>query len=75
MTKDDIAHLQTIGRDAQAARKDYILKDDQDKVWDHLKSLKGDGVKVDFILDNGEYIVNRTTHGSFHYTLSQLDSR
>ncbi|KAL4247701.1 Sugar phosphate phosphatase [Abortiporus biennis] len=54
LSKDDIAHLQTVGRDAQAARKEFILKDDQDKVWDYLKCLKGE-VKVDFVLDNAGF--------------------
>lgn len=52
MTHDDIKHLQSVGRDAQAARKEYILTDDQDKVWGHLATLKD--ARIDFVLDNGK---------------------
>jgi hypothetical protein len=51
MTPEDIEHLQTIGRDAQAARKEFILKDDQDAVWEHIMTLKD--ARIDFVLDNG----------------------
>lgn len=55
ITHDDIQNLQSVGRDAQAARKQYILRDNQDKVWAHLQSLSGsNGSRVDFVLDNGE---------------------
>ena len=53
MSHDDIAHLQTVGKDAQAARLEYILKDDQDKVISYLESLEGQDARVDFVLDNG----------------------
>ena len=53
MSQEDIAHLQSVGKDAQEARKAFILKDDQAKVWEHLKSLKGKDARVDFVLDNG----------------------
>ncbi|KAF8343221.1 DUF89 domain-containing protein [Amanita rubescens] len=46
----DIDHLQAVGRDAQAARQSFILRDDQDKAWEHVSSLKRG--RVDFILDN-----------------------
>ena len=52
MTAEDIEHLQTIGRDAQNARKEFILKDDQSAVWEHIKTLKD--ARIDFVLDNGE---------------------
>jgi len=53
LTPQDIAHLQTVGKDAQQARQKFILRDDQNAVWMHLKSLK-EG-RLDFVLDNGEY--------------------
>ena len=57
LSHDDIQHLQTVGRDAQAARAEYILKDDQEKVWQHLTSLAGkEDSRVDFVLDNGAFI-------------------
>ena len=55
LSHDDIQHLQTVGRDAQAARAEYILHDDQEKVWQHLTSLAGKtDSRIDFVLDNGE---------------------
>lgn len=51
MSHEDIQHLQSVGRDAQAAKKDYILTDDQDKVWSHIEKLEG--TRIDFVLDNG----------------------
>ncbi|KAH8094465.1 DUF89 domain-containing protein [Cristinia sonorae] len=55
MSHDDIANLQSVGKDAQAARKEYILKDDQEKVWEHLKTLKGKNARIDFVLDNAGF--------------------
>ncbi|TFY63917.1 hypothetical protein EVJ58_g2950 [Rhodofomes roseus] len=55
MSHEDIEHLQSVGKDAQAARKEYILTDDQDKVWSHLMTLK-DG-RIDFVLDNAGFEV------------------
>jgi len=55
MSQEDIAHLQSVGRDAQEARKEYILKDDQAKVWEHFKSLQGKDARVDFVLDNAGF--------------------
>ncbi|KAH7921136.1 DUF89-domain-containing protein [Leucogyrophana mollusca] len=52
LSPSDIEHLQTVGKDAQEARKEFILKDDQDNVWEHIKSLKDKGSRCDFILDN-----------------------
>ena len=54
MTPEDIEHLQTIGRDAQNARKEFILKDDQSAAWEHIMTLKD--ARIDFVLDNGESI-------------------
>ncbi|KAK7035393.1 Hairy/enhancer-of-split with YRPW motif protein 2 [Paramarasmius palmivorus] len=55
MTLSDIEKLQTVEKEAQSARKEFILKDDQDAVWDHVKQLK-DG-RVDFVLDNAGFEV------------------
>ena len=52
MTPEDIEHLQTIGRDAQNARKEFVLKDDQSAAWEHITTLKD--ARIDFVLDNGE---------------------
>ncbi|KIY74156.1 DUF89 domain-containing protein [Cylindrobasidium torrendii FP15055 ss-10] len=53
LSLDDIENLQSVGKDAQAARQSFILKDDQDAVWDQLKNLK-DG-RVDIVLDNSGF--------------------
>ena len=58
MTAEDIEHLQTIGRDAQDARKEFILKDDQSAVWEHITTLKD--ARIDFVLDNGEFLAFQT---------------
>ncbi|KAI0339174.1 DUF89 domain-containing protein [Trametopsis cervina] len=55
MSHDDIAHLQTVGKEAQAERLKYILKDDQDEVISYLESLQGQDAKVDFVLDNAGF--------------------
>lgn len=52
MTPEDIENLQAIGRDAQNARKEFILKDDQSAAWEHITTLKD--ARIDFVLDNGE---------------------
>ena len=48
----DIQKLQSVGKDAQAASAQYILRNDLEKVWEHVRGLKGD--RVDVVLDNGE---------------------
>ncbi|KAF7326870.1 DUF89 domain-containing protein [Mycena venus] len=53
LSASDIEHLQTVGKDAQAARAEFILRDDQEKVWSHVKSLSNG--KVDFVLDNAGF--------------------
>ncbi|RDX41169.1 DUF89 domain-containing protein [Lentinus brumalis] len=56
LTHEDIQHLQSVGKDAQAARAEYILRDDQEKVWNHLMSLAGKAdSRVDFVLDNAGF--------------------
>lgn len=53
LSSSDIEHLQAVGKDAQAAREAFILKDDQEPLWSHLKSLKGG--RIDFVLDNAGF--------------------
>ncbi|EGO02864.1 hypothetical protein SERLA73DRAFT_176294 [Serpula lacrymans var. lacrymans S7.3] len=55
LSPSDIEHLQTVGKDAQEARKEFILRDDQNAVWEHIKSLEGQEKRVDFILDNAGF--------------------
>ena len=50
MTEEDIRNLQTVEKEAQAARSKFILKDDQDAAWNQVKSLSN--ARVDFVLDN-----------------------
>ncbi|KAI6102943.1 DUF89 domain-containing protein [Pisolithus sp. B1] len=55
LTPSDIEHLQTVGREAQQARTEFILKDDQDAVWEYIKGLEpqaGTVARCDFVLDN-----------------------
>ncbi|KAF9219362.1 DUF89 domain-containing protein [Gyrodon lividus] len=54
LTQSDLEHLQTVGKDAQQSRKEFILKDDQEAVWEYVKSLVGPGGRCDFVLDNGK---------------------
>ncbi|KAJ7041226.1 DUF89 domain-containing protein [Mycena alexandri] len=53
LSSSDIENLQTVGKDAQAAREEFILRDDQEKVWIHVKSLSAG--RVDFVLDNAGF--------------------
>ena len=53
LTPSDIEDLQTVGKDAQLERQKFILKDDQEAVWKHIKTLGGSGKRCDFVLDNG----------------------
>ncbi|KAJ7468594.1 DUF89 domain-containing protein [Mycena latifolia] len=53
LSSADIENLQTVGKDAQAAREEFILRDDQEKVWSHVKSLTNG--RVDFVLDNAGF--------------------
>lgn len=52
MSLVDIEKLQSVGKDMQAARKEFIMRDDQEKAWKHISTIK-DG-RVDFVLDNGK---------------------
>ncbi|KAJ7063533.1 DUF89 domain-containing protein [Mycena amicta] len=49
----DIENLQTVGKDAQAARQEFILRDDQEKVWNHISKIQNG--RVDFVLDNAGF--------------------
>lgn len=50
MSVSDIERLQAVGKESQAARREFILRDDQDAVWNHFKSLKD--ARIDIVLDN-----------------------
>lgn len=56
MTIADIENLQSVGKEAQTARQEYILKDDQQAVWDHVRTLKN--ARIDIVLDNGMYFIS-----------------
>jgi hypothetical protein len=47
--------LQTVGKEAQEARSDFILKDDQGAVWSYIMTLANQGKRLDFVLDNGNF--------------------
>ncbi|KAF9556449.1 DUF89 domain-containing protein [Agrocybe pediades] len=53
LTQNDIHNLQTVGKEAQLERQKFILKDDEESVWEHIQTLK-DG-QVDFVLDNSGF--------------------
>lgn len=74
MSVSDIERLQAVGKEAQAARHEFILKDDQDAVWNHFKSLND--ARVDIVLDNCALVICLVvlTANSFHVCV-QLGSR
>lgn len=53
LTPSDIEELQTVGMQAQQERKEFILRDDQEAVWEYIKTLGGSEKRCDFVLDNG----------------------
>ena len=55
LSLSDIQHLQTVGGEARKAGKEFILKDDQGAVWTHIKTLAGQGKRLDFVLDNDTF--------------------
>ncbi|KAN0080028.1 Protein of unknown function DUF89 domain containing protein [Tylopilus felleus] len=56
LTPSDIENLQTVlGKDAQLARQQFILRDDQGAVWEYIKTLGGSGKRCDFVLDNAGF--------------------
>ncbi|KAH0833998.1 hypothetical protein J3R83DRAFT_11234 [Lanmaoa asiatica] len=58
LTPSDIEQLQTVGMEAQRERQEFILKDDQEAVWEYIKTLGGPGKRCDFVLDNGRWNLN-----------------
>ena len=74
MSHEDIQHLQSVGREAQAARSEFILHDDQEKVWHHLTSLAGkEDARIDFVLDNGAWFVANLGGSILTIGVSKLD--
>lgn len=55
LSPSDIEHLQTVGKEAQEARSDFILKDDQGAVWSYIMTLANQGKRLDFVLDNAGF--------------------
>ncbi|KAF9074499.1 hypothetical protein BDP27DRAFT_1317209 [Rhodocollybia butyracea] len=53
MSLVDIEKLQSVGKDMQAARKEFIMRDDKEEAWNHLITVT-DG-RVDFVLDNAGF--------------------
>jgi len=53
LSQADIQQLQSVGKESQAARKKYILRDDEEAVWKHIQTLKG--AQFDFVLDNSGF--------------------
>jgi hypothetical protein len=47
----DLSKLQSVGKGAYEARKELVLRDDQEAVWNYVKTLKNE--TVDIVLDNG----------------------
>ncbi|KAJ6542625.1 hypothetical protein B0H19DRAFT_1171131 [Mycena capillaripes] len=65
LSSSNIEHLQTVGKDVQAAREEFILWDDQEKVWSHMKSLSNG--RVDFLFTDlvfADFLVTYTPHVS-----------
>ena len=69
----DIDRLQAVGRDAQAMQQHFILRDDQDKAWKHISSLKRG--QIDFVLDNGLFLSLSPSSCLTNNDTIQLDSR
>ncbi|KAF7784879.1 hypothetical protein Agabi119p4_1044 [Agaricus bisporus var. burnettii] len=49
----DIQRQLAVSKEAQAAKHEFILKDDQDAAWNHLKSIENG--RVDIVLDNSGF--------------------
>ncbi|KAG2143434.1 uncharacterized protein EDB93DRAFT_1156180 [Suillus bovinus] len=68
LSPSDIEHLQTVGKEAQEARSNFILKDDQGAVWSYIKTLANQGKRLDFVLDNdfvfADFLVTYTPYFS-----------
>ncbi|KAI8979139.1 DUF89 domain-containing protein [Mycotypha africana] len=57
MSKEDIQRLQAVEKDRLAERRQYILADDTQKVWEALKRKPSGVNRVDFVLDNAGFEV------------------
>ena len=56
MTEDQIKALQSTGGEHLAATEKNILGNHLDKLWEHVKNLRGNtGGRVDFVLDNAGF--------------------
>lgn len=55
MTHEDIQKLQTVSKDEQAERAQYILLDNGTQAWDQLRKTHD---RVDIILDNAGFEVH-----------------
>ncbi|KAG1758126.1 hypothetical protein EDD22DRAFT_912194 [Suillus occidentalis] len=68
LSPSDIEHLQTVGKEAQEARSDFILRDDQGAVWNYIMTLANQGERLDFVLDNdfvfADFLVTYTPYFS-----------
>ncbi|KAG1736193.1 hypothetical protein EDB19DRAFT_1722117 [Suillus lakei] len=68
LSPSDTEHSQTVGKDAQEARSEFILKDDQSAVWSYMKTLANQGKRLDFVLDNdfvfADFLVTYTPYFS-----------
>lgn len=76
LAPSDIEQFQQVGRDAQRARKEYILKDDQEIAWEYIKSLQpraGLVARCDFVLDNAGFEVGQR-HISVPLSLNQPEA-
>jgi len=49
----EIRHLQFVGKEAWEKKQRFILKNDQEYVWQHIKSMNSQ--RVDIVLDNAGY--------------------
>jgi len=50
-----IGRVQSVGREAQESRKQFILHDDQEAVWSHVQTLEN--ARIDIVLDNSGFEV------------------
>ncbi|WVR04246.1 hypothetical protein IAU60_001246 [Kwoniella sp. DSM 27419] len=52
---EDLQKLQAVGAAAQAEQAKYILRNDLQKAWEHIKGVKGG--RVDIVMDNAGFEV------------------
>ncbi|KAI6038847.1 DUF89 domain-containing protein [Pisolithus marmoratus] len=58
LAPSDIEQFQKVERDAQEARKEFILRNDEELVWEHINSLEhqaGLVPRCDLVLDNAGF--------------------